>query len=74
MTSVDLPSELDARLEALAQATGRRKVDCLTEAVESYLVDCEDVAVAEARLAAIRSGKEDTVSLADLLARYGVAD
>ena len=74
MATVELPRELENRLDALARATGRSKVACLEEAVVTYLEDMEDARVAEQRLADVRAGRSETVVLEDLLRRHDVAD
>ena len=74
MTAVELPQELERRLDALARETGRSKTECLQEAVASYLKDVEDARVAEQRLADLRAGRSDTVDLEDVLIWHGVAD
>jgi RHH-type rel operon transcriptional repressor/antitoxin RelB len=74
MATIELSAELDQRLEALARARGRSKAACLEDAVAAYLQDQTDVSLAAERTAAVRSGEEETVSLSDLLRRYGVAD
>ncbi len=73
MATIELSAELDQRLEALARARGRSKAACLEEAITAYLQDQTDVSLASERAAAVRSGEEDTVSLSDLLRRYGMA-
>jgi len=48
--SVRLPEELAHRLELLAKETRRSKSSFIIEALESYLVDREDLEIALARL------------------------
>jgi len=50
MIAVRLPKELEERLTALAQKTGRSKSDLVRQALLSYLEDLEDHHLAEERL------------------------
>ena len=74
MLALRLPPELEARLEALAKATGRSKSYYAREAIIEHIGDLEDIYLAEKRLEDIRAGREDTVSLDELMKRHGVAD
>lgn len=74
MLALRLPPEIEDRLEALARRTGRSKDDHARDAILEHLENLEDLEVAEQRLAAVRSGEGATVSLDDLMSRYGVAD
>jgi RHH-type rel operon transcriptional repressor/antitoxin RelB len=71
--SIRLPSEIESRLSALAQRTGRSKTFYATEAITEHLEDLEDLYLAEQRLVELRAGKSDTVSLDELMTRYGLA-
>ncbi|WP_311951014.1 type II toxin-antitoxin system RelB family antitoxin [Halomonas piscis] len=66
MLVIRLPSDLEARLEALAKATGRTKADYAREAILEHLEDLEDVYLAEQTLAHLRRGEETTYSLDDV--------
>lgn len=72
MLTIELPTELENRLDALAQATGRSKSDYVTEAILEYLEDLADLHLAEQRLRDIQNGKSKTVSLEEVLKRYGM--
>ena len=74
MLALRLPPELEARLEALAKATGRSKSYYAREAIIEHIGDLEDIYLAEKHLEDIRAGREDTVSLDELMKRHGVAD
>lgn len=50
MLAIELPEEIDRRLERLALMTGRSKADYVREALIEHLDDLEDIAVAEERL------------------------
>ena len=71
--SIRLPSDVESRLSALAMRTGRSKTFYATEAITEHLEHLEDLYLAEQRLVELRAGKSDTVSLDELMARYGLA-
>lgn len=72
MLTIELPTELENRLDALAQATGRSKSDYITEAILEYLEDLADLHLAEQRLREIQNGKSKTVPLEEILKRHGM--
>jgi RHH-type rel operon transcriptional repressor/antitoxin RelB len=49
MLAIRLPSEIEERLDALAQETGRTKTTLAREAILEYIDDLEDFYLAEAR-------------------------
>ena len=72
MLAIRLPKEIESRLEALAQATGRTKTFYAREAILEHLDDLEDLYLAEQRLIDIRTGRSQTVPLEDVMKRYGL--
>lgn len=72
MLAIRLPVEIEARLTALAKATGRTKTFYAREAILEHLEDLEDVYLAEQRLVDVRAGRSETVSLEQMMERYGV--
>lgn len=74
MLAIRLPPEVEARLEALAKATGRTKTYYAREAILEHLDDLEDAYLAEQRLIDIRAGKTKTVPLENVMKRYGMED
>lgn len=72
MLAIRLPKEIESRLEALAQATGRTKTFYAREAILEHLDDLEDLYLAEQRLIDIRTGRSQTVPLEDVIKRYGM--
>lgn len=74
MLAVRLPSEIENRLQTLAQATGRTKTFYVREAILEYLDDLEDLYLAEQRLIDIHTGKAKVVPLEEVMKRYGLGD
>ena len=74
MLAIRLPQEIEARLEALAKATGRSKTYYAREAILAHLDDLEDLYLAEQRLIDIRAGKTETVPLDVVMKSYSVED
>ena len=62
MPALDLPPEIERRLDALARRTGRSADDHVREAIQDHLDELDDLELAETRLAALRRGGSDTVS------------
>jgi RHH-type rel operon transcriptional repressor/antitoxin RelB len=71
-TSVRLDPDVEARLERLAEATGRSKAYYLRELIEQGLEDLEDAYLGAAVLERIRSGEERTYSLDEVVADLGL--
>ena len=72
MISVDLPPEIEERLDALAKATGRSKSFYVREAVLEHLADIEDIYLAEQRLADLQAGRTKAVPIEQVMKRYGM--
>jgi RHH-type rel operon transcriptional repressor/antitoxin RelB len=72
MLAIRLPEEIEKRLDALSKATGRTKTYYAREAILEYIDDLEDVYLAEKRLADLRAGRDTTVSLEEVMRRYGM--
>ena len=72
--SLRLPDDITARLQALADRTGRSKTYYMIEAIREHIEDLEDLYVAEQRLLEVRSGRAKSVPLDDLMKQYGLAD
>lgn len=71
--SIRLPDDVSARLQALAQRTGRSKTFYMIEAIREHLDDLEDLYLAETELEAVRAGKSELVPLEEVMKRYGMA-
>ncbi|WP_345794439.1 DUF6290 family protein [Thauera sp. JM12B12] len=74
MLAIRLPPDVEARLDALAKATGRTKTFYAREAILEHLDDLEDLYLAEQRLIANRSGESATYSLDDVERILGLED
>ncbi|MCF8530386.1 MAG: ribbon-helix-helix protein, CopG family [Candidatus Nanopelagicales bacterium] len=66
--SVRLPDQLAARLEELANQTGRTKSYYVLEALNETIDDLEDAYLAQSRLSDFRRGLSDSVNLATVIA------
>ncbi len=60
-----LPEEIEARLQALAKATGRSKSYYARQAILEKLEEMEDAYLGAAVLERVRSGEERVLSSAD---------
>ena len=74
MLAIRLPAEVEARLTALAKATGRTKTFYAREAILEHLENLEDQYLAEQRLIDNRAGRSSSVPLEDVMKRYGLDD
>lgn len=72
--SLRLPDEVSQRLQRMADLTGRSKTFYMIQAIREHLDDLEDQYLAEQRLIALRSGQSRTVSLEEVMQRYGLED
>jgi len=70
MFSVRLPDDIQARLNNLAQETGRSKSYYIREALSVYLNDMEDIYLSEHRLINVQRGLSLTRSLDDVAREY----
>ncbi|MGA3264272.1 MAG: DUF6290 family protein [Terracidiphilus sp.] len=74
MLAIRLPKEIEKRLDALSKETGRTKSFYAREAILEHLDDLEDIYLAEQELADIRAGRGTSISLEELMKRYGMVD
>jgi len=63
---------IEKRLDRLAKRTRRTKTYYAREAILQHLDDLEDVYLAEKRLEAIRSGRSETIPLAEVTRHFGI--
>lgn len=74
MLAIRLPADIEARLNALAKATGRTKTYYVREAILEHLDDLEDIYLAEKRLEDIRAGREKTIPFEQVERDLGLED
>jgi len=74
MLALRLPPEIEARLDALAKATGRTKTFYAREAILEHLEDMEDAYLAAATLERVRRGKEKVFTTDQERADLGLDD
>jgi RHH-type rel operon transcriptional repressor/antitoxin RelB len=70
--AIQLPEEIEKRLERLAKRTGRTKAYCARHAIIEHLENLEDVEIADKRLKNFQAGKTRAIPLSRLLRKYGV--
>ncbi len=71
MLALRLPAEIEARLDALAQRTGRSKSFYAREAILEHLEDLEDLYLAEEAQVEHYASGGTTVSMEQVMERYG---
>lgn len=74
MLALQLPPEIETRLDALARRTGRSKTFYVQEAILEHLDDLEDIYLAEQRLDDLRAGRTHTLTLDEVERDLGLAD
>jgi RHH-type rel operon transcriptional repressor/antitoxin RelB len=74
MLTVRLPEDVEARLNALSEHTGRPKSYYIREAIENYLEEMEDIYLAETTYRRVLEGKEKVSALEEVEKRLGLAD
>lgn len=73
MLAIRLPADIEHRLDALAQATGRTKTFYAREAILEHLDDLEDIYLAERRLEDFRAGRSRALTLEEVERELGLA-
>ncbi|SJM95280.1 RelB protein [Crenothrix polyspora] len=68
--SIQLPVDVEAKLEHLATLTGRSKVFYVTEAILEHLDDIEDLYLVERELDAIRDGVSVPIPHIEMIKHY----
>jgi RHH-type rel operon transcriptional repressor/antitoxin RelB len=72
--SVELPEAVSARLNELAERTGRSKAEYVIEAVTEHLDELDDLTVAEQRMRDHLAGRSQSYSLDEVEKRLGLVD
>ena len=72
--SIQLPADVEQRLDFLAARTGRTKDFCLREIIERGLEDMEDYYLAAEVLKRVRNGEEQVYSAAEVKKALGLDD
>jgi len=70
--SLRLPEDVSARLQQLAELTGRSKTFYMIQAISEHLDDMEDLYLAEQRLMANRAGQSESIPLEEMMKHYGL--
>jgi RHH-type rel operon transcriptional repressor/antitoxin RelB len=74
MLALRLPKDIERRLEALAQRTGRSKSFYAREAILEHLDDLEAAYLSDEILKRVETGQEKTFTLDELERELGLAD
>ncbi|MGQ5525278.1 type II toxin-antitoxin system RelB family antitoxin [Chitinimonas sp. PSY-7] len=74
MLTIRLPADIENRLNALSKSTGRTKTFYAREAILTHLEALEDIYLAERRLADLRAGKTQAMSLEEVIKHYCLED
>jgi RHH-type rel operon transcriptional repressor/antitoxin RelB len=72
MLGIRLPEDMEKRLAALADATGRSKSYYAREAILKHLDDLEDIYLAEKRAEDIRAGRSETIPLEEVMRSHNL--
>ncbi|TPE49347.1 ribbon-helix-helix protein, CopG family [Maribrevibacterium harenarium] len=72
MLAIRLPADIESRLNALANETGRTKTYYAREAILKYLDELEDQYMAEKIMENVKSGKEKLHSLDEVERELGL--
>ena len=73
-TSIRLPTDLEKRLNALAERTGRTRAFYLRQIIAAGLEEAEDLYLAQEVMGRVREGKEKVFTLDQVEQSLGLAD
>jgi len=71
-TSIRLPEEIESRLDALAEKTGRTKAFYIREMILNQIDDLEDYYLAAQVLERVRKGQEKIYSAKEMRRKLGL--
>ena len=74
ISAIHIHPDTKHRLAELAQTTGKTPADIVQEALDSYLDDLEDIALAEQRLEDLKAGRSRTYTLEEVERDLGLDD
>lgn len=72
MLCLELPEQLEQRLDVLAKATGRTKTDHVREAILAHLEDLEDGYTTEVAYSQFKASGEKGIPLEELMKEYDI--
>ena len=72
MLGIRLPEDMEKRLAALADATGRSKSYYAREAILKHLDELEDIYLAEKRAEDLRAGRSETIPLEEVMRSHNL--
>jgi RHH-type transcriptional regulator, rel operon repressor / antitoxin RelB len=73
-TSIRLPEEIERRLDALAEKTGRTKAFYIREMILSHIDEMEDYYLAADVVERVRKGQERTLTAREVRQDIGLDD
>lgn len=71
-TTVQLPDDIESRLDSLARQTGLAKADCLRDWIVDHIEDMEDYFLAMQTLERVQQGEEAVFSAAAIRQELGL--
>ncbi len=74
MIAIRMPKDIEERLDRLAKKTGRTKTYYVKEAVLEHLDELEEAYSAKKVFEDVKSGKEETVGIDEIIEKYGMED